>query len=107
MKTLELVDGTKIELSDVSEKNHYVTVVKKWADIDALNVTADNMVGAIYEGEIIDKVVFESLKAKYDGENIVVEIDYRDKTDVENIEDEQVVQNELIESLAGTEEQEK
>lgn len=103
MKKLELVDGTIIELSDVSEKNHYVTVVTKWADIDDFNVTAENMNGAIYEGEVVDKVVFESLKAEYDGENIVVKIEYRDKTDVENIEDEQAVQNELIDELTGME----
>lgn len=103
MKTLELTDGTIIELSDVSERNHYVTVVEKWADIDALNMTADNVDGATFEGELVEDVVFVSLVGKFDGENIVVTIDYRDKTDIENIQDEQAVQNEILNNITTTE----
>ncbi len=101
MKTLKLTDGTTIELADSSTENNYIVVVKKWADIDELGITKENVEGATYEGEILENKVFVSTQAAIDGENIVLSISMRDKTDMElmteTIEEQQAMINLLLE----------
>ncbi len=102
MKKLTLLDGTVIELTDTSQKNNYVAVVKKWADIDGLNLTTENLQGGTFEGEELANTVFESISASYDGENIVVAISCRNKTDLELLQESQEEQNAMINMLLET-----
>lgn len=102
MKKLTLLDGTVIELTDTSQKNHYVAVVKKWADIDSLNLITENLQGGTFEGEELTNTVFESVSASYDGENIVVTISCRNKTDLELLQESQEEQNAMINMLLET-----
>lgn len=102
MKKLTLLDGTVIELTDTSQKNNYVAVVKKWADIDSLNLTTENLQGGTFEGEELTNTVFESVSASYDGENIVVTISCRNKTELELLQESQEEQNAMINMLLET-----
>lgn len=101
MKTLKLTDGTTIELADSSTENNYIVVVKKWADIDELGITKENVEGATYEGKILENKVFASTQAAIDGDNIVLSISMRDKTEMElmaeTIEEQQAMINLLLE----------
>lgn len=102
MKKLTLLDGTVVELTDTSQKNNYVAVVKKWADIDGLNLTTENLQGGTFEDEELTNTVFESVSASYDGENIVVTISCRDKTELELLQESQEEQNAMINMLLET-----
>ena len=86
MKKLTLKDGTYIDVVDSSTPLNLVAVVSKYADLDAIKLTAENVEGATLDGVPLD-VKYGSNNATSDGESVRLTITNREKTTEEKMED--------------------
>lgn len=99
-KVLVFQDGTSAEFTDESIVTDLVTVVSEYSDVDVLRekFTADNLVGCVFDGELIENLLPESTNAYADvDENVTVHFINRFKT-AEEIMQEQIT--ELQEAVA-------
>lgn len=99
-KTIKFADGKTIEFTDGSTPLDCETVVKTFAELDAIRAefTEDNMKGATFDGKNMEHIVPVGAAAETDGENIVAHFTNRVKGQVE-INAEQI--SELQEAVAG------
>ena len=102
-KVLVFHDGTSAEFTDESTIEDLVTVVASYAEIDALRAsfTAENLVGAMFDGEKQDDnliPVSSSASADVEG-NVTVHFYNRFKTDLELLKESQEEQDSAINFL--------
>lgn len=99
-KKMKFADGKTIDFTDGSTALDCVTVVKTFAELDAIRAefTEENLKGATFDGTTAQHLVPVSAKAETDGENIVAHFTSRVKEQVE-INAEQI--SELQEAVAG------
>lgn len=86
MKKLTLKDGTYIDVVDSSTPLNLVAVVSKYADLDAIKLTAENVEGATLDGVPLD-VKYGNNTATSDGEAVRLTITNREKTTEEKMAD--------------------
>jgi hypothetical protein len=86
MKKLIFKDGTSIDVVDSSTPLNLVAVVSKYADLDALNLNAENVEGATLDGVPLD-VKYGSNSATSDGGAVRLTIVNREKTADEKLDD--------------------
>ena len=86
MKKLTLKDGTYIDVVDSSTPLNLVAVVSKYADLDAIKLTAENVEGATLDDVPLD-VKYGSNTATSDGEAVRLTITNREKTEEEKLAD--------------------
>lgn len=101
-KVLVFHDGTSAEFTDESTIEDLVTVVASYAEIDALRAsfTAENLVGAMFDGEKQDNLIPVSSSASADVEgNVTVHFYNRFKTDLELLKESQEEQDSAINFL--------
>lgn len=98
-KKMKFADGKTIDFTDGSTALDCVTVVKTFAELDAIRAefTEENLKGAEFDGTVVQYLVPVSAKAETDGENIVAHFISRVKEQVE-INAEQI--SELQEAVA-------
>lgn len=97
MKKLKLNDESVITLSDLSSPTDMIAVVKSWGDIDQMNLTKENIEGAMLDEEEL-KTVFVNVagvRGKEDG-NVEVHINMREKTLEERFTESQAEQDAMI-----------
>lgn len=84
-KIYKFADGKTIEFTDGSTALDCVTVVKTFAELDAIRAefTEDNLKGATFDGTTVQHLVPVSAKAETDGENVVAHFTNRVKEQVE------------------------
>ena len=101
-KVLVFHDGTSASFTDESVVTDLVTVVSSFAEIDALRAafTAENLVGATFDGEEVTNLVPVGTNASADLDgNVTVHFINRYKTDVELLQESQEEQNAAIDFL--------
>ena len=99
-KTMRFKDGKTYDFTDSSTAFDCVSVVKTFAELDAIRAefTEDNLKGATFDGIKVQHLVPVYVQAETDGENVVAHFTNRVKEQVE-INAEQI--SELQEAVAG------
>ena len=100
MKELKLNDESIVNLSDISTKTDMVTVVKSWGEIDKMNLTKENIEGAMLDEEEL-KTVFVNVAAVSGGGNVEVHVNMREKTLEEKFKESQEEQNAVLDMLTS------
>lgn len=103
-KVLVFHDGSSAEFTDESAVTDLVTVVTSYAEVDSLRAlfTAENLIGATYDGEEIDNLIPVSSNASADVDgNVTVHFINRYKTDIEILKESQEEQDAAIDFLMG------
>lgn len=80
-KTYKFTNGKTYDFTDSSTALDCVTVVKTFAELDAIRAefTEDNLKGATFDDTVVQHLVPVSVKAETDGENIVAHFTNRVK----------------------------
>ena len=100
MKTLTLKDGTAVNLTDSSTMLTAYAVLTSFAELDSIPLTAENVEGGKFDDEPMN-VKFESFSATLSGENVLVTIKCRSKTELEQIEETLADHEALINAMMG------
>lgn len=102
MKSLILKNGVALEFTDESTILNLVNVYTGFDDIDSIRplLTAANLDGATFDGQIVTNVIPVEVTADaLAGENVVVHFINRFKTDVEILQETQAQQDDVINYL--------
>lgn len=99
-KTYKFADGKTIDFTDSSTALDCVTVVKTFAELDAIRAefTEDNLKGATFDGIALGHIVPLGVTAGTDGDNITAHFTSRLKS-LDEVNAEQI--SELQEALAA------
>lgn len=103
-KTIKFADGKTYDFTDSSTTLDCVTVVKTFAELDAIRAefTEDNLRGAEFDGTKVQHLVPASVHAETDGQNVVAHFTNRVKgKDEINAEQISELQQALAEIAGG------
>lgn len=102
-KTYRFADGKTVDFTDGSTALDCVTVVKTFAELDAIRVefSEENLKGAEFDGSTVQHLVPVSVQAETDGENVVAHfisrVKEQDEINAEQISELQEAVAEIVE----------
>lgn len=102
MKTLIFRNGVSAEFTENSTIYDLVNVFTQFEEIDGVRalLTAENLVGATFDGEpVVNVIPVETVVSAPAGENVTVHYLNRPKTDLEILQETQDQQDDVINYL--------